>query len=150
MYLYTHNKYTVHLCKQKLLFWMRLMAINCLTALHPSPLNHAVREEGRNYYTCHDINEGQRAMWRHRRTGHPLKAVLLWHQCIMQWKVRRRLTPPSLWLTNRFYELKALGKAWVMISSYHNTALWKPTILCQVDAAALIWVNRFRFFFSFF
>ncbi len=36
MHLCIHNKYTVHkhiLCKQKRLFWMRLIAINCLTAL---------------------------------------------------------------------------------------------------------------------
>ncbi len=35
-YLYIHNKYTQYthiLCKQKLLFWMRLFAINHLTAL---------------------------------------------------------------------------------------------------------------------
>ncbi len=37
LYLYMHNKYTqynIHiLCKQKLLFWMRLISINHLTAL---------------------------------------------------------------------------------------------------------------------
>ncbi len=39
LYLYIHNKYTQHthilyiLCKQKLLFWMWLVAINRLTAL---------------------------------------------------------------------------------------------------------------------
>ncbi len=37
VYLYIHNKYTQYthiLCKQKLLFWMRLFAINSLTPLH--------------------------------------------------------------------------------------------------------------------
>ncbi len=36
LYIYIHNKYTEHthiLCKQKLLFCMQLIAINCLTAL---------------------------------------------------------------------------------------------------------------------
>ncbi len=35
VYSYIHNKYTpyTHICKQKLLFWMRLIAINHLTAL---------------------------------------------------------------------------------------------------------------------
>ncbi len=36
VYLYLHNKYTQYthiLCKQKLLFWMRLIANNRLTAL---------------------------------------------------------------------------------------------------------------------
>ncbi len=33
--IYTHNKYRkyTHICKQKLLLWMRLIAINRLTAL---------------------------------------------------------------------------------------------------------------------
>ncbi len=41
LYLYIHNKYTVHiniLCKQKLLFWMQLIAINRLTALKKNQL----------------------------------------------------------------------------------------------------------------
>ncbi len=39
VYLYIHNKYAqyIHkLCKQKLLFWMRLITINRLTALYIS------------------------------------------------------------------------------------------------------------------
>ncbi len=33
VYLYMHNKYTQYTRKQKLLFWMRLIAIKRLTAL---------------------------------------------------------------------------------------------------------------------
>ncbi len=42
VYIYIHNKYThVHtqICQQKLLFWMQLIAINCLTALYVTETN---------------------------------------------------------------------------------------------------------------
>ncbi len=45
LYLYVHNKYTQYthtqcLCKQKLLFWMQLILINRLTALHNNNNNN--------------------------------------------------------------------------------------------------------------
>lgn len=54
-----------------------------------------VKRGGIMHYACHDITERHGAMWRHRRIGLSLEAIPLWHQCIMQWKVQRRLTPPS-------------------------------------------------------
>ncbi len=44
VYLHIHNKYTQYthtvLCKQNLLFWMQLIAINRLTAIIKTEINY--------------------------------------------------------------------------------------------------------------
>ncbi len=53
LYLYIHNKYTQHthiLCKQKCLFWMRLITINHLTALTYNTHTHLHINEAMHLY----------------------------------------------------------------------------------------------------
>lgn len=80
-----------------------------------------VKRGGIVHYACHDITERHRATWRHRRIGLSPEAILLWHQCIMQWKVQRRLTPPSPTWTA--YE----PVLWVK-STWLKRGLWFPLL----------------------